>query len=79
MNAWSEIAEKVAEDGLVADTPLRLYNESNVREQYMERIGPRFVSTGGFADIITKAEKLDAVPSKAAASTKVDRITPKQT
>jgi hypothetical protein len=72
MKAWSEIAEKVAEDGLVADTPLRLYNESNVREQYMEHIGPRFVSTGGFADVIKKAEKLDAVPSKAAASTKVD-------
>lgn len=70
MKPWSEIAEKLNEDGLVADIPLRLYDENNVREQYMKHIGPRFVSTGKLEKVIKKLEHLGAVRSQAAAGTK---------
>jgi hypothetical protein len=72
MKPWSEIAEKLAEDGLVGDIPLRLCDENNVREQYVKHIGPRFVSSGQLEKIIKKLEDLDAVRLLAANSTKID-------
>ena len=71
-NLWSEIAEKVAEDGLVADIPLRLYDGNNVREQYMKHVRPSCVPSIYREDAIKEFRRPDVVRSKAAASTKMD-------